>query len=125
MYLIMTSASNQIYLSAHRNAFVSTVQRLSLLRDPNVAQILAACTQDEPLCVLSEFSDFGDLYHFLRSHQQSHYSDDLNTSLSSGSSGSPQGRLSTSTLLYMSSQIASGMKYLESQGFVHRDLAAR
>ena len=68
------------------------MRRLALLRDPNVAQIVAACTQDEPLCVLSEFSDYGDLCHFLKSHQPhnlSHYSNtnDLNTSLSSGSSG--------------------------------------
>jgi len=113
-----------------RNSFISTVRRLALLRDPNVAQIVAACTQDEPLCVLSEFSDYGDLCHFLKSHQPhnlSHYSNatnDLNTSLSSGSSGTPSG-LNTSTLVFISTQIASGMKYLENQGFVHRDLAAR
>ena len=96
-----------------------------MLKNPNVASILAACTQDEPLCLLSEFSEFGDLYNFLRSQQQSHYSNDLNTSLSSGSSGSPMGRIGTSTLVYICTQIASGMKYLEEQGFVHRDLAAR
>ena len=80
--------------SYFRNGFVSTVQRLALLRDPNIAQIVAACTQDEPLCVLSEFSEYGDLCQFLRSHHlNSHYSNtnDLNTSLSSGSSASPSG----------------------------------
>ena len=95
--LKLTPISNQHWSSFFcRNAFVSTVRRLALLRDPNVAQIIAACTQDEPLCVLSEFSDYGDLCHFLKSHQPhnlSHYTNtnDLNTSLSSGSSGTPSG----------------------------------
>ena len=95
--LKLTPISNQQWSSFFcRNAFVSTVRRLALLRDPNVAQIVAACTQDEPLCVLSEFSDYGDLCHFLKSHQPhnlSHYTNtnDLNTSLSSGSSGTPSG----------------------------------
>lgn len=116
-----------------RNAFISTVRRLSLLRDSNIAHVVAACTQDEPLCVLSEFTEYGDLCQFLRSHQQppqQHYSNanDLNTSLSSsggGSSGGSPTGLNTSTLVYIGTQIASGMKYLENQGFVHRDLAAR
>jgi len=116
-----------------RNAFISTVRRLSLLRDSNIAHVVAACTQDEPLCVLSEFTEYGDLCQFLRSHQQppqQHYSNanDLNTSLSSsggGSSGGSPTGLNTSTLVYIATQIASGMKYLENQGFVHRDLAAR
>ena len=90
------SKSTLILFCLCRNAFISTVRRLALLRDPNVAQIVAACTQDEPLCVLSEFSDYGDLCHFLKSHQPhnlSHYSNtnDLNTSLSSGSSGTSSG----------------------------------
>ena len=79
-----------------RNAFISTVRRLSLLRDSNIAHVVAACTQDEPLCVLSEFTEYGDLCQFLRSHQQppqQHYSNanDLNTSLSSSGGGSSGG----------------------------------
>lgn len=107
-----------------RNAFVSTIRRLAALKDANIAQVVAVCTQDEPLCVMSEFSEYGDLCQFLKSHPSpsSHYSNtsDLNTSCSSTSSG-----ISTSTLVYIGTQIASGMKYLESHGFVHRDLASR
>ncbi len=83
-----------LYSISFRNAFVSTVRRLALLRDSNVAQVVAACTQDEPLCVLTEFTEFGDLCQFLRGHQPqhnlSHYSNtsDLNTSLSSSTASS-------------------------------------
>ena len=34
-------------------------------------------------------------------------------------------RYSLGGMLHMASQIASGMKYLESLGFVHRDVSAR
>ena len=91
-----------IFLFVFRNAFVSTVKRLSLLRDSNIAHVVACCTQDEPLCVLSEFTEYGDLCQFLRSHhhqpqhsqsQSQHYSNanDLNTSLSSSGGGSSGG----------------------------------
>lgn len=56
-----------------------------MLRDPNIAGVVAACTQDEPLCLLSEFSEYGDLCQFLRTQP---YSNDLNTSLSSSGGGS-------------------------------------
>ena len=94
--LRISSVFYDIFLCIFRNAFISTVRRLSLLRDSNIAHVVAACTQDEPLCVLSEFTEYGDLCQFLRSHQQppqQHYSNanDLNTSLSSSGGGSSGG----------------------------------
>jgi len=131
------------------------------LQDDNLSCVLALCTQGKPLCVISEFSDCGDLCEFLRSTSiavaaaanaaaaavdhpvTTNSSNAHNTSTSSksssvttttnssaassstSSSASTSGRLSSSTLLYMATQVASGMTYLENLGVVHRDLAAR
>ncbi|CAB4069812.1 DDR2 [Lepeophtheirus salmonis] len=92
-----------------REEFFESVRRQSVLKGcSNIAHILAICTQDEPICVLSEYLDLGDLRQFLKTRRYS-------------VSSSPD----SSTLLYIAAQISSGMKYLEKLGYVHRDLAAR
>jgi hypothetical protein len=45
---------------------MSSVSALSAIRHPNVARILYVCTEDEPWCVISEYSDEGDLCQYLR-----------------------------------------------------------
>ncbi|XP_066996619.1 discoidin domain-containing receptor 2 [Anabrus simplex] len=98
-----------------RAKFSRRARHLARLRDDNIARVLGACLLDEPICVVSEYMEYGDLNQFLQEH------------IAETASPLPRNAktLSYGCLIYMATQIASGMKYLESVKFVHRDLAAR
>lgn len=106
----------QYNLPFYRKDFYRDVRILAALEDQNIARVLGICSQDEPLCVVMEYLDHGDLCQFLKTHVAA----DSNTNLPYGVKS-----LSFDCLLYMGVQIASGMRYLESLNFVHRDLATR
>ncbi|GIY75379.1 discoidin domain-containing receptor 2 [Caerostris extrusa] len=101
-----------------RTDFYKEVKILSRLRDTNIVHVLGVCTKDEPLCMIVEYMENGDLNQYLQQHVPegtltSPFKPPANKVLSHGS------------LIFMATQIASGMKYLESLNFVHRDLATR
>ncbi|XP_076320947.1 discoidin domain-containing receptor 2-like isoform X4 [Tachypleus tridentatus] len=98
-----------------RNDFYKEVKILSRLRDPNIVHVLGVCTREEPLGMIVEYMENGDLNQFLQQHipEGAAYRSVNAKTLSYGS------------LIYMATQVASGMKYLESLNFVHRDLATR
>ncbi|XP_046678553.1 discoidin domain-containing receptor 2-like isoform X2 [Homalodisca vitripennis] len=96
--------------------FQRDVRILAALEDHNIARVLGVCSQEEPYCVVMEYLEHGDLCQFLRSHGPS----DTATTLPLGVK-----TLSYNCLLFMAAQIASGMRYLESLNFVHRDLSTR
>ncbi|KAF7203246.1 discoidin domain-containing receptor 2 isoform X2 [Nothobranchius furzeri] len=98
-----------------RNDFLKEIKIMSRLKDPNIIRLLAVCIYSDPLCMITEYMENGDLNQFLSHHE-------------------PEGQLalfskaptvSFSNLCYMATQMASGMKYLSSLKFVHRDLATR
>ncbi|XP_059197921.1 discoidin domain-containing receptor 2 isoform X1 [Centropristis striata] len=98
-----------------RNDFLKEIKIMSRLKDPNIIRLLAVCIYSDPLCMITEYMENGDLNQFLSRHE-------------------PEGQLallsnaptvSFTNLCYMAAQIASGMKYLSSLNFVHRDLATR
>ncbi|KAG7191203.1 hypothetical protein KM043_013178 [Ampulex compressa] len=93
------------------------VKFLSHLSDPNLARVLGVCAAEPTAWTIIEYTELGDLAHYLQ------YSVPL-TSNSLGPSCSVKA-LSQNCLLYMGMQIASGMKFLESNNLVHKDLAAR
>lgn len=99
-----------------RKDFYRDVRILAALEDPNIARVLGICSQDEPLCVVMEYLDHGDLCQFLKTHVTADNTSKLPYGIKS---------LSFDCLLYMGVQIASGMRYLEALNFVHRDLATR
>ncbi|KAF6200642.1 hypothetical protein GE061_005085 [Apolygus lucorum] len=94
-----------------KKEFLRESSWLGTLRDQNVARVVGVCSQEEPYCILQEYCEFGDLPTFLQ--LQSTSPDEENPALSYG------------CLIYMATQVASGMKYLESLDLAHRDLAAR
>lgn len=106
--------------------FHKDVRLLSALEDPRLARVLGMCSRSEPLCVALEYLPNGDLHRFLR--ERAPRLDHLGMELDHHHHLDPHlddQVVSFNTLLYMASQIASGMRYLETLNFVHRDLAAR
>ncbi|XP_003225508.2 discoidin domain-containing receptor 2 [Anolis carolinensis] len=96
-----------------RNDFLKEIKIMSRLKDPNIIRLLAVCITDDPLCMITEYMENGDLNQFL-SRQE------LQSLIVSSASA-----VSYADLKLIATQIASGMKYLSSLNFVHRDLATR
>uniref|UniRef100_A0A8C5R6C8 receptor protein-tyrosine kinase n=1 Tax=Leptobrachium leishanense TaxID=445787 RepID=A0A8C5R6C8_9ANUR len=98
-----------------RNDFLKEIKIISRLKHPNIIRLLGVCVRDDPLCMITEYMENGDLNQFLSQREiRSQFTTANNI---------PSVRVQN--LLYMSTQIASGMKYLASLNFVHRDLATR
>ncbi|KAH0618218.1 hypothetical protein JD844_017228 [Phrynosoma platyrhinos] len=96
-----------------RNDFLKEIKIMSRLKDPNIIRLLAVCITDDPLCMITEYMENGDLNQFLSRQELQ--------SLTVSSAPS----VSFEDLKLIATQIASGMKYLSSLNFVHRDLATR
>ncbi|KAL9955870.1 hypothetical protein ACROYT_G037263 [Oculina patagonica] len=103
-------------------------QRLALIKEletlirvgrhPNIVSLVGACTFEEPLCVIIEFVFGGSLDNLLRSSRVQTQRDDP-------SYHNIWSRLTERELLKMASDVAVGMKHLESKQCIHRDLACR
>ena len=99
--------------STTKEAFEKEVNFMSRLKNKNVIQILGVCYEDTPF-IMMEYMEKGDLNQYLQKFEV------LGTTDSE-----PQGQITTSILLHITTQIASAMKYLASHNYVHRDLATR
>ncbi|XP_072288191.1 epithelial discoidin domain-containing receptor 1-like [Pyxicephalus adspersus] len=101
-----------------RSDFLKELKILSRLSDPHIIRLLGACLDEDPLCMITEYMENGDLNQFLSSHQLA----DEDESMEDGHNPPC---ISYPSLLHVALQICSGMKYLSSLNFVHRDLASR
>ena len=111
-----------------RDEFLTESRLLASLQHPNVIRLMGVSMSEEPYCSVLEHSAQGDLYSYLRRHRLP-----TSTTTSSSSSSSSNNKtennllevISHHRLLDWASQIASGMKYLDSRGIIHKDIATR
>uniref|UniRef100_A0A3Q2YB62 receptor protein-tyrosine kinase n=1 Tax=Hippocampus comes TaxID=109280 RepID=A0A3Q2YB62_HIPCM len=101
--------------SQARNDFLKEIKIMSRLNDGNIIRLLCVCVTSDPLCMVTEYMENGDLNMFLSQREMESTLTHANNIPS----------VSPADLLHMSAQISSGMRYLASLNFVHRDLATR
>ncbi|XP_012566967.1 muscle, skeletal receptor tyrosine protein kinase isoform X1 [Hydra vulgaris] len=96
--------------------FVREAETRANFKHENVVALVGVISKEEPLSLIYEYTEFGDLHEYLLRHSpnfsDAHANDNCDP-------------LEFSDLLAISTQVANGMAYLSSHAFVHKDLAAR
>uniref|UniRef100_A0A3B3VF80 Tyrosine-protein kinase receptor n=1 Tax=Poecilia latipinna TaxID=48699 RepID=A0A3B3VF80_9TELE len=101
-----------------RQDFQREAELLTVLQHQHIVRFYGVCTDGEPLAMVFEYMRHGDLNRFLRAHGP-------DARILEESKLPALGQLTLPQMLQIAAQIASGMVYLASLHFVHRDLATR
>ncbi|XP_035252567.1 NT-3 growth factor receptor-like isoform X1 [Anguilla anguilla] len=104
---------------AARKDFQREAELLTNLQHEHIVRFHGVCVDGDPLIMVFEYMKHGDLNKFLRAHGPDAMI------LVDGQPLQSNGELGLSQMLHIATQIASGMVYLATQHFVHRDLATR
>ena len=97
-----------------QQGFEKEIKFMSRLKDDNVIRLLGICTTGTPF-IMMEYMENGDLNQYLHNYEL----------LLDPDEAPSEHQITPVTLIFMAYQIASGMKYLSSLKYVHRDLATR
>lgn len=65
---LATSGLTYVYV-LQRNDFLKEIKIMSRLKDPNIIRLLDVCITDDPLCMITEYMENGDLNQFLSRHE--------------------------------------------------------
>ncbi|XP_022657021.1 tyrosine-protein kinase transmembrane receptor Ror-like isoform X3 [Varroa destructor] len=101
------NASQKVQDDFHREAGL-----MADLHHPNIVCLVGVVTRQEPMCLLFEYMEHGDLHEYLIAHSPTR-ADSINQTLE------------FADFLHICRQIAAGMEFLAAHHYVHRDLAAR
>ena len=102
------------YSPSLKQQFEKEIKFMSRLDNANVVRLLGICNTKTPF-IMMEYMSNGDLHLFLMKHYLEEHKDNTGAVIP----------VDILTLQYIALQIANGMRYLASFGFIHRDLAAR
>lgn len=119
--VLKEGASNQA-----KKEFFKEATLMHAFNHPNILQLLGVCVDQEPLCMIFEFMELGDLNNFLRQNSPNRLASSnpsLNRCGQLGGGG--KACLSTQQLVCIAVDVAAGLDYLAQNHFVHRDLATR
>ena len=90
--------------------FIEEAKVMTKLQHSNLVKLYGLCIEHRPICIVAEYMKHGSLLSFLRKneHKLAEHSAKI-----------------LYILLNMCIQVCSGMAYLESHNYIHRDLATR